>query len=37
MTLEGKFIQKKGIRKVTLGIIVFFIKSLVNGGDPIPI
>jgi hypothetical protein len=26
MTLEGKFIQKEGARKVTIGIIVFLMK-----------
>ena len=33
MTLEAKSIRKEGVRKVTLGIVMFL---LVNGNDPIP-
>ena len=37
MTLEGKCIQKGGVREVATCTIVFFVKLLVDGDDQIAI
>ena len=37
MALDGKFHQKEGARKITINIIVFIMRFLSNGVDPIPI